>query len=362
LIQIHNHYEKDGSIVSIVLDGENAWEHYADGGEGFLRAAYQTLSQSHVLTPITFSEYLNTQPHKETLPSIHSGSWIHHDFDIWIGSEEENTAWEYLGKTRDFIKELKDVPKEKLDKILNQIYIAEGSDWFWWYGEDFSTENDEEFDQLFRLHLAACYELANHEVPEFLHQPVLDSKSMASAQKPIGFIEPVIDGKTTHFFEWYEAGLYQVSADAAMHRSEKYIQKVFFGFDLKNLYFRIDPYKIKNVQNIEKIQMSIYLMADVNYKITVLRSLKEGKDKKFTIFTSADETNYQEFKKYSSAAFEDTLELAIPFKDLKLKGGEEVRFRITISSGDIVLEMHPKFGYLNFTVPTKDFESEMWSV
>jgi hypothetical protein len=172
----------------------------------------------------------------------------------------------------------------------------------------------------------------------------------------------VIDGKTTHFFEWYEAGSYQVSADVAMHRSEKYIQKVFFGFDLKNLYFRVDPYKIKNIQNIEKIQMSIYLMADVNYKITVLRSLKAGKDKKFTLFTSVDETNYQEIKKYTSAAFEDTLELAIPFKDLKLKGGEEVRFRITISSGDIVLEMHPKFGYLNFTVPTKDFETEMWSV
>lgn len=363
LQNIRQYNANEEALVSIILDGENAWEHYPDGGEGLLRGIYHELSQNAELVPTTFSNYFKMNPKREILPSLHSGSWIHHDFDIWIGSEEENTAWEYLGKTRDFIqKNAKDIPDEQMKKIMEQIYIAEGSDWFWWYGDDFTTEFDEEFDQLFRLHLSSCYKLMNVNVPEYLNQPVLGIKTPVLAQQPIGFIHPEIDGKSTHFYEWHEAGLYLAGTDVAMHQTEKYILKIFFGFDLAQLYIRIDPHKISKLRSLDSIHMHIYLTKPNEYKIVIPRVFKAGRKKKFTLFSSEEGIHYSEVKEYTTTAFEDTLELAIPFSDLHLKSTDEVRFRVSILKDEIIQETHPKFGYLNFTVPNKDFEMEMWSV
>lgn len=348
-------------IVPIILDGENAWEHYPDGGEGFLRRIYDPLSQDRDFIPTTFTDYLKKSTKRKILPHLHTGSWIHHDFDIWIGSEEENTAWEYLGKTREFVKRLQNISDEEKEKILEQIYIAQGSDWFWWYGDDFSTDNDEEFDRLFRLHLEACYKMARQEIPEYLSQSILGIKTEVATQKPIGFIQPAIDGKNSHFYEWHEAGLFLAPTETAMHRSEKYINKIFFGFDLHTLYLRIDPFKLSHLKHLDLIQMNISLTKPHEYKIVIPHAFKKAQKKKFTLYSSEDGIIFQKGKESNTAAFEDTFEFAIPFTDLNLKESDEVKFRVSISQGDMVQEIHPKFGWISFTVPTKDFEMEMWS-
>lgn len=352
----------DSGLVSVILDGENAWEHYAGGGERFLSCLYECLLKEPDLEPVTFGTYLERHTEREKLTSLFTGSWIHHDFDIWIGSEEENTAWDYLGKTRSFVHDLPDISPDVRRCMMEQIYIAEGSDWFWWYGDDFSSENDVEFDQLFRGHLASCYKLAGQDVPEFLLHPIMGIKTTPEIEKPVGFVKVDIDGKNTHFYEWHEAGTYRVSQDSAMHRLQRYIKQIFFGFDLSNLSIRVDPCKLTEAQDFEDIQLNMYLTAPAHYKIVVPRAFRAGRGKELILCTSDDGMHFTESARVGSAAFEDIIEYTIPFEKVNLKSGDDVRFTITVSRKDLVLERHPDFGFLHFNVPSKDFEADMWSV
>ncbi len=366
LTQIQKHVSSESeALVPIILDGENAWEHYKDGGEGFLRGIYQALGENPSFRSTTFTQYLKDSSGREYLPHLHSGSWIHHDFDIWIGSHEENTAWDYLRRTRDFVENTKDVSPEKKKQALEQIYIAEGSDWFWWYGDDFSTEHDEEFDQLFRAHLSACYQILGSEIPEFLHQSILVHQKPLDVHLPIGLVHPTIDGKNSHFYEWHEAGLYGAYQENSMHRSDKYIRQIFFGFDLSNFFLRIDPYQEiqKNNSCLEEIQLIIYLTKSGNckYKIVLSHFFKKEVSKMFELLESEDGIHYKKRKLLSSAAFENMFELAIPFEEFKFAPEDEIKFKIAIASKGIILEMHPHTGFLTFSVPTKDFENNMWS-
>src|SRR6186997_2803951 len=103
-----------------------------------------------------------------------SGSWIRSDFDIWIGDEEENRAWDLLGKARDFLeKHLPELEPAERDAALREIYAAEGSDWFWWYGPDFTTDCDVIFDDLFRQHLKNVYSLCGEMAPPELDRPII---------------------------------------------------------------------------------------------------------------------------------------------------------------------------------------------
>ena len=43
-------------VIPIILDGENAWEHFEDGGRPFLRALYQRLSDHPELRTVTMEE------------------------------------------------------------------------------------------------------------------------------------------------------------------------------------------------------------------------------------------------------------------------------------------------------------------
>jgi len=373
LTNIQEQSSEYGALVSIILDGENAWEHYPDGGEGFLRGIYEFLSGKSDIKSTSFGPFLERNTQKEMLYQLHSGSWIHHDFDIWIGSAEENTAWEYLGKTRAFVESLKGISREVMDEIREHLYTAEGSDWFWWYGDDFSTENDVEFDYLFRLNLIRCYELAGKTVPDYLLHPILDMKAAVNIQSPVGFIEPAIDGEDTHFYEWHDAGQYLAPVDSSMAKQEKLLNRVLFGFSFEFFYLRLDFLDMTKIREIEKMQGNIYLKVvqsdsqnpsltkPCDYKIVIPRLFLSGK-KNFSLLTSSGEGSYEKVKDYSTASFKHIFELQIPFEDLHVKRGEEMRFRAALLRDNMTLEIHPKTGYLNFIVPTKDFEHEMWSV
>src|SRR5581483_11764925 len=91
------------ALVSVILDGENCWEHYPGGGVDFLRAFYQRCTQTPGVKPMSVSEYLQRYPPRETLPRLFAGSWISHNFAIWIGHEEDNTAWDALHRTREYL-------------------------------------------------------------------------------------------------------------------------------------------------------------------------------------------------------------------------------------------------------------------
>src|SRR5262249_2291235 len=142
---------------------------------GFLRALYERCTRSADIRPVTIGSYLEQHPPRDTLPRLFAGSWISHNFAIWIGHEEDNTAWDTLHRTREYLRERAQkgqIPTEKVQQAWEEVYIAEGSDWFWWYGDDHSSAQDALFDYLFRKHLQNVYLLLGDVPPPELSRPI----------------------------------------------------------------------------------------------------------------------------------------------------------------------------------------------
>ncbi len=178
--------DNEGMIV-IALDGENCWETYEDDGWPFLEALYRRLSADNTLNVCTVSDYLSRQSVTAQLFKIETGSWINADFHIWIGDPEKNRAWDLLAATRNFlVDELKTKTYSEAVKqaAWEEIYAAEGSDWFWWFGEPNNSAHDPIFDQQFRLRLQNVYKILGQGYPPELDQPVASPKSKTSQLTP----------------------------------------------------------------------------------------------------------------------------------------------------------------------------------
>jgi len=163
-------------VVPIILDGENAWEWFQNDGKEFFHSWYSQMEQADWLRTVTVTEYLADNPPTETLPELWAGSWISHNFATWIGEPEENTAWEYLATVREYLEARErsgEVDGPTLERAFDEMLAAEGSDWFWWYGDDQSTSLEDAFDMIYRRTLSHVYEILGDEVPEFLSVPVL---------------------------------------------------------------------------------------------------------------------------------------------------------------------------------------------
>jgi alpha-amylase/alpha-mannosidase (GH57 family) len=228
-------------LVPIILDGENAWEYYYHNGRPFLRELYRRIGESSDLAALTVSEALKLDAPRP-LDHIHPGSWINANFDIWIGAEEDNIAWEYLLRARRKFGEVASTVSEQQRALAyEELLIAEGSDWCWWYGPEHISENRIEFDELYRQHLANVYRALGLPPPEELSRPILKSDKPNLNQPPSHPIHPVIDGEVTSFFEWMGAGRYQPdNRSGAMHSDEPRIRQVYYGADGDNLYLRLD--------------------------------------------------------------------------------------------------------------------------
>jgi len=164
---------KDAFVV-IAMDGENAWEYYKNDGWDFLSHLYKSLSSDPLIKTVTVSEYLRENPARDNIKHLGAGSWIYGNFNKWIGQEQKNMAWEYLSKAREELQELTVNSSQftandniNIEKAWKQMYICEGSDWFWWYGD-----NNHDFDVLFRTHLINFYKFIGKEPPEYLHKPI----------------------------------------------------------------------------------------------------------------------------------------------------------------------------------------------
>ena len=172
LNNIHEAFRGRNILVTIAMDGENAWEYYPNDGHDFLELLYEKMSETKFLKTVTVSEYLNLFPPKSQFSRIAAGSWINSDFSKWIGNPVKIKAWEYLAMARaDFDEAIANqdtLSEETLRLAWKQMFVLEGSDWFWWAGEDYPGY----FDRLFRMHLANFYRIINKEIPEYLNRPL----------------------------------------------------------------------------------------------------------------------------------------------------------------------------------------------
>jgi len=167
--------DTDRGLVTIVMDGENAWEYYANNGREFFETIYANIDRQGALYSTTISDFLDIEPPKRSISNVFPGSWINHNFEIWIGEEQDNLSWDYLGKVRkDLMKFTKELHKEgdldgsRIRQAWRELHIAEGSDWNWWYSGEVRRGADNPFDKLYLTHLKNIYKLLNKPIPGFL--------------------------------------------------------------------------------------------------------------------------------------------------------------------------------------------------
>ena len=194
----------EAATVAVILDGENAWEYYDGGGRPFLRALYQALSEAPDIQTVTMSEAAAGPA--GLLPSIFPGSWINGDFYIWIGHRDDHRAWDQLSDARAAFDDRSGaVSPEARGRALEELLIAEGSDWFWWYGDDHSSDHDADFDDLFRRHLRNAYAALELPVPEELFATNISTGAAPDRLEPSGLLSITLDGRDTSFLEWVGA-------------------------------------------------------------------------------------------------------------------------------------------------------------
>ncbi|HAM53490.1 MAG TPA: glycoside hydrolase [Nitrospiraceae bacterium] len=345
-------------IVPIILDGENAWEYYRNDAHDFFRYLYEGFSKTEWLKTTTISDFLKIQSRKKSLNHLAAGSWIYANFSVWIGHEEDNTSWDYLTETREYLETFqKTHPDKNLDSAWKSLYAAEGSDWNWWYGDDHATELAEEFDELYRLNLMKVYKETGADIPPQLFIPVLRSdRATALAGAIRGFIHPKIDGIMTSYFEWYQGAHIDVEkSGGSMHSTESLISKVYYGFNQDTLFIRVDP-KRSFDHLFEGMVLSIQIIKPFPFKLSV--SLRN--DINARLFSKQDDDWVEVRGGMIDAAVGDIFECGVAFQDIHAKEHDELNLFISLQRGDEEIERCPWRGYITVTVPTPDFDAMMW--
>jgi alpha-amylase/alpha-mannosidase (GH57 family) len=171
--------------VSIIMDGENAWEYYPENGREFLSMLYERLASHPRFRLTTFSDVIKRVP-LQPLPRLTAGSWVYGNFSVWIGHPAKNRAWERLVDARLAVDEAIAEDHAGLlpvEQVLEQLSICESSDWFWWLGEEGRAQDGPAFDELFRLQLKALYRLIGIPAPTVLDQPVDDTHNQPDSSE-----------------------------------------------------------------------------------------------------------------------------------------------------------------------------------
>jgi alpha-amylase/alpha-mannosidase (GH57 family) len=362
------------ALVSVILDGENCWEHYPGGGVDFLRALYQRCTQSAFVQPTTVSGYLARYPPEDTLPRLFAGSWIGHNFAIWVGHEEDNTAWDALHRTREYLKGRSQgvgpvsragpgggpAPRAErglLERAWEEIYIAEGSDWFWWFGDDHSSPQDALFDYLFRKHLQNVYLLLGDDPPADLARPISRRGHRVQYTQPRGLLEVKVDGRFT-FFEWLNAGHYACHNERgtmalAMHGP---LRDVYFGFDLERLLIRVDCDSPAREALAQYEVLRLGFIEPAGYEV---RLLNPGRP------TQRVELAHQGPSAPVpglEAAVGLIVEIALPFDHLGVPVDGPVQFFVELQQGGQSRDRAPRQGAIALARPSIDFERIMWDV
>jgi alpha-amylase/alpha-mannosidase (GH57 family) len=209
-------------------------------GIPFLTALYEKLSADKKLELVTVSEFIDQFPPTATIPrkKLHSGSWVDGSFTTWIGQPAKNKAWDMLHAARQTLADHPEATEITNPEAWESLFAAEGSDWFWWFGEGHSSNQDAMFDQLFREHVAGIYTALNEPVPAEVLQPI-EKHDSKQEHLPQSFIHPIIDGVGDEQ-DWDKAGCIQIGgARGTMHQSSS-LQKLFYGWDHLNFYLRFD--------------------------------------------------------------------------------------------------------------------------
>jgi alpha-amylase/alpha-mannosidase (GH57 family) len=358
-------------VVPVILDGENAWEYYPDNGYRFLKELYTKVAATPELEPATFSEVMAAVPGRHSLGQIYPGSWINANFGIWVGHPEENLGWEYVARARDAAERSSpaaasllalrgSIPRdadETARQVCRSLYAAEGSDWFWWYGDDHFSPHSDRFDSLFRKQLVNVYRLLGLDIPRELFEPIKKKSLAGFVREPAALISPVISGQVTDYFEWLDAGLYDLTRQgSAMHAAENLLQSFYYGFDRKALYFRIDGTKPLDGSFTGNDRITLHLILDREYRVVMDPSGEEGP------LEAKHEGLWQPLLLHCNWKMHRICELRIPLEAVNPEPGVNIFGYLTLTRDGAEISRWPADAPMLLKYAGPDIELENWLI
>jgi alpha-amylase/alpha-mannosidase (GH57 family) len=342
------------AVVSVILDGENAWEFFRGNGREFLRSFYGRVASDPDLCALTASEALRmTEPGR--LTRIVPGSWINSNFDVWIGAQEDNRAWDLLAQARDFFAENSTQPgiaPEQVELARQELWISEGSDWCWWYGPEHSSAHDEEFDLLYRKHLSNIYRMLGGSPPDELAVPIKRPKVRALMVPPSGRIEPRVDGLVTNYFEWLGAGLYVPDyRSGSMHGAAAFIEVLYYGYSEHALYLRVDLTEdFRDAHSDFELRVNV----DGEHSIHLRAPINDGKVAGVG-FSRGDATPEPEGVVAGiQVAFARVFESSFEYQALGLVPHEKIKLQVSLWVNELPVQIIPQEGWLTLEL-TEDY-------
>ncbi len=335
LLQLQETLPDDGTphVVSVILDGENAWEHYAGHAAPFFDALYGALAAEPLIETVTAAEAADPE-RARPLTRVLAGSWIYGSLATWIGHPEKNRAWELLASAREAVVAARGAPRWD-DPAWRAILAAEGSDWFWWYGDDHPTEYGAEFDAGFRDKLRGAYVAAGLPVPTAIDEPIREVRGRGPT-RPAGAVHARIDGRVGDYFEWRTAGHVECGT-GAMHAAVRFARELFFGTDGRSLFVRVDP---QGPQALDGTTVAVKIPGAPDGALTAPAGGSLGD---------------------LVSALDRVLELSVPLDRLAAPGNP-VRFAIEIRSGGGATQRIPADGFVDLHRPEDDPARYDWSV
>jgi alpha-amylase/alpha-mannosidase (GH57 family) len=318
------------ALVPVILDGENAWEYYDRNGRPFFRELYRRIQDDPAMEAVTVREAF-ARMEADPLDHVFPGSWINANFDVWIGAEEDNKSWRLLlDAHKAFDKATSDLPDANLALAQRELFIAEGSDWNWWYGPEHDSENRIEFDQIYREHLANVYRALGIATPPELSHPILRVQADETHTPPYGAIRPVINGIVDSYFEWLGAGVYKVDQrSGSMHGKRALVKEVRYGAGGNDVFlcvrFEQDPTTLHGLQ--------IFVE---------LAGISGAEPEKLTVSMDAGTAKIAGGR--GEAAFDEVLEISMPAHDVN-------RVRLSFWQDGLPIQAIPPQDFLEITEP-----------
>jgi len=356
-------------LAPIILDGENCWEEYANNGHDFLHALYSRIESDPKLRAVTVSEHLDAHPPRRALTRIHAGSWIASNLETWIGEPAQNRAWEYLALARSRLTAwqreagIEDV--RTLEAAWKELYIAEGSDWFWWYYSRNSLGEVQPFDADFRAHLANIYWIMGLPSPAWLSRPIV-SPPPERARSISAYVSPRLAADEPAPPEWAGAGYVEPEVSTgAMQRAATLLRRLYFGYNPAELCLRVEANA-----DLGSHAVAVYFASErgergnahvrwgaedpqveshglsLDWEVAVAPGASSA-----TISRAAGNDLWETVRsRQAVAAGQRVLELRVPLADLGLELGDTVSLVVAVARGGVLVETLPTSGAVSFTL------------